>query len=425
LFPPIVSFSSDRRTFLKTTLAGSLYGLAKPTTSLAADSAVSDDWLEAVRAEIPALRDTSYFQTGAFGPSPQRVMDRTHELLELQNRCPAHPENIGHLKDAEHACRLSLAEILGAKATEVAITANTTAGINTVLWSIDWRAGDEIVIGDQEHPALLLPCYTLQRRFGVITKRAPVGRSDEAVGEVLRRITRRTRLVAISHVSRGSGAVLPAAALARALRERGVPLLLDGAQGPGNVPVDFHAIGCEYYSLCGHKWLLGPKSTGALLIREDVLASTAVSWTGSGAQSTMDDEGNFDWQPDARRFEFATRFLAGSGGWHTSLQWFAHLGWPRVRTRIAQLSAFAGELIKRQPGFELISPDDVAHRNGIVVLRLPPGFKGMDLYDRLRNQDRMLVSPVSQPRDLRVCLHFFNSETEIERLLARLRVYCG
>jgi len=416
---------SDRRTFLKATLAGSLYGLAKPGAALAAVPAGPADWLGAAQAEIAALRETGYFQSAAFGPSPQRVMDRTQALLELQNRCPAHPDTIGQLKEAENACRRLLAETVGAKESEVAMTANTTAGINTVLWSIDWKPGDEIVIGDQEHPALLLPVYNLQRRFGVIMKTSPVARHEAAVAEVLKRLTSRTRLVAISHVSRGSGCVLPAAALARALRERGIPLLLDGAQGPGNVPVDFHAIGCDYYSLCGHKWLLGPKSTGALLIREDVLAATPVSWTGSGAQASMDEEGHSEWQPDARRFEFSTRFLAGIGGWHTSLQWFAQLGWPRVRERMAQLSAYASEQIPRQPRLELISPADASLRNGIVVLRLPPGHKGTDLYDRLRTNDRILVSPVSQPRDLRVCLHFFNTEAEIDRLLARLRAYCA
>ena len=421
----------DRRTFLKATVASGLLGLTKPATPFAAEPAAPvapaapTDWLEAARKEIPALAAIDYFQTGAFGPSPHRVMERTKALLELQNQGPAHPETIGQLKDAETACRRLLAETVGASPTEVAMTANTTGGINTVLWSIDWRAGDEIIIGNQEHPALLLPVYTLQRRFGVVMKMAPVERSEEVVNEVLGRLTLRTRLVAMSHVSRGSGQVLPAAALARALRERGVPLLLDGAQGPGNVPVDFHALGCDYYSLCGHKWLLGPKGTGALLVREDVLAATAVSWTGSGAQASMDEEGHFEWQPDARRFEFATRFLAGMGGWHTALQWLAQLGWPRVRVRIAQLAAYAGDAIRRQSGLELISPTDPTQRNGIVVLRLPAGFKATDLYDRLRQQDRILVSPVSQPRDLRVCLHFFNTEAEVDRLLARLKVYCG
>ncbi|MBL9194130.1 MAG: aminotransferase class V-fold PLP-dependent enzyme [Opitutaceae bacterium] len=423
-----MSSPADRRTFLKATVASGLLGLTKPASTFAAAPAApaaSTDWLEAARAEIPALAGTDYFQTGAFGPSPHRVMERTKALLDLQNQCPAHPENIGQLKDAESACRRLLAETVGAKPSEVAMTANTTGGINTVLWSIDWKAGDEIIIGNQEHPALLLPVYTLQRRFGVVMKMAPVDRPEDTVDAVLQRLTLRTRLVAISHVSRGSGQVLPAVALSRALRERGVPLLLDGAQGPGNVPVDFHALGCDYYSLCGHKWMLGPKGTGALLVREDVLAATAVSWTGSGAQSSMDEEGHFEWQPDARRFEFATRFLAGLGGWHTALQWLGQLGWPRVRARMDHLSAYASEAIRGQKGLELISPADPAQRNGIVVLRMPAGFKATELYDRLRQQDRILVSPVSQPRDLRVCLHFFNTEAEVDRLLARLKVYCG
>jgi len=419
--------ASTRRNFLKATVAGGLFTLARPApgqVSPPAPPATDSDWLQAVRASLPALREQAYFQTGAFGPSPQRVLARTQELLGLQNSGPANPEVIEALKQAESACRQLLAETLGAKTTEVALTANTTSGLNTVLWSRDWQAGDEIIIGQEEHPALLLPVYQLRRRFGVGFSMAPVNRPEAVVAEVLQRITPRTRLVAMSHVSRGSGHVLPARALADALRERGIPLLLDGAQGPGNVPVNFHDLGCDYYSLCGHKWLLGPKSTGALLVREEVLAATPVSWTGSGAQASMDEEGHSEWQPDARRFEFSTRFLAGLGGWHEALRWLGELGWSRIHARVAQLSARAIEGIARQRGLELVSPAAAAQRNGIVVLRLPPGFAGRALYDRLRREDRILVSPVSQPRDLRACLHFFNTEDEVDRLLGRIATYC-
>ena len=172
----------DRRTFLKTALAGGLYGLARPATSLAAGTGPAADWIQAARAEIPALQQGAYFQTGAFGPCPHRVMDRTKALLDVQNLSPAHPDNSGQLKEAETACRQLVAETFGAKPTEVAMTANTTTGLNTILWSIDWKAGDELIIGDQEHPALLLPAYNLQRRFGVVLKQAPVGRYVAVVG---------------------------------------------------------------------------------------------------------------------------------------------------------------------------------------------------------------------------------------------------
>src|SRR5207245_846336 len=84
----------------------------------------------------------------------------------------------------------------------------------------------------------------------------PVG--EDVVANVLRELRPRTRLVAMSHVSRRNGRVIPARELAAALRRRSVRLLLDGAQAAGNVPVRFHDLGCDYYSLCGHKWLLGP-----------------------------------------------------------------------------------------------------------------------------------------------------------------------
>lgn len=421
------SLDPSRRNFIKTVVAGSLAGLSKPAMGLASvgmsDSVAAGDWVDQVRAEIPAIKAAGYFQTGAFGPCPQRVMDRNKELLELQNLGPANPRYLNVMKEAEFSCRPLLAAALGADEEEVALTQSTTAGLNTVLWSIDWQKGDEIIISDQEHPALLLPVYNLHQRLGVTYRVAPVENRDEIVNEVMKRVTPRTRLVAMSHVSRQSGQVVPAQALAQALHEREVPLLLDGAQGPGNVPINFHEMGCDYYSLCGHKWLLGPKGTGALLIRKDRLASTSVSWTGAHAQATMGGDGEFSWHPDARRFEFATRNQAGFGGWAESLRWLDSLGWDNIFQRVAALSAHASEAIQRSDRFELVSPDQAPWQNGIVVLRLPSQLNGVEMYHRLREDDDMLVSPVDHPQDLRVCLHFYNTTGEFDALLGRLSEY--
>jgi selenocysteine lyase/cysteine desulfurase len=294
-----------------------------------------------------------------------------------------------------------------------------------VLWSIDWQEGDEIIISDQEHPALLLPVYNLHRRFGVKYRLAPVGERDAIVDEVIKRLSPRTRLVAMSHVSRQSGQVVPARELANALREKEVPLLLDGAQGPGNVPINFHDMGCDYYSLCGHKWLLGPKGTGALLVRKDRLESTPVSWTGAHALASMEEDGDFSWHPDARRYEFATRNQAGFGGWAESLRWLDKLGWAQIHERIAALLANASEVVMQSDRFELVSPREAPWQNGIVVIRLPSHLNGVEMYHRLREEDDMLVSPVNHPQDLRVCLDFYNLEQEFDALLGRLRFYSG
>lgn len=382
-------------------------------------------WVREARAGIPGLREGLYFQTGAFGLSPQRVMDRTRELLEFQNQSPAHPRQTGRLREVDASCRALVAETVGAKSTEVALTANTTTGINIVLGSIDWRAGDEIIISDEEHPALVLPVSNLVKRHGVVRRTVPLEPSGQLVDRVRTLLGPRTRLVALSHVARGTGRIVPVADLAGELRGRGVPFLVDGAQGPGNVPVNFAALGCDYYSLCGHKWLLGPKGTGALVVREDRLESTPVSWTGSNAQASMDDNGNFAWHPDARRFEFATRFQAGFGGWAESLFWLRSLGWAGIHARNVELSGHAVEGIRASRRLGLVSPAAEAERNGIVVVRLPEGLTAAACYDRLREEDGMLVSTTGRPRDLRVCLHFYNTRLEFDRLLERLEQHAA
>ena len=204
-----------------------------------------------------------------------------------------------------------------------------------------------------------------------------------------------------------------------------MPLLLDGAQGPGNVPINFHEMGCDYYSLCGHKWLLGPKGTGALLVRKDGLESTPVSWTGAHAQAMMGEEGEFSWHPDARRYEFATRNQAGFGGWAESLRWLDSLGWESIHQRVATLSAHASDAIQQSDRFELVSPGEAPWQNGIVVLRLRSHLNGVEMYHRLREDDDMLVSPVNHPQDLRVCLHFYNTAEEFDALFGRLSKYTG
>jgi selenocysteine lyase/cysteine desulfurase len=358
------------------------------------------------------------------GPTPTNVIERVKHLLDVQERGLANPLYSKLLPQAEDDCRLWIAKTCGAKVEEVALTHNTTEGLDIVLWSLDWKSGDEIVISDQEHPALMMPCYNLQSRFKVSYRRAAIDVGEDVVDNVIKQLTPQTRLVAMSHVSRQTGRVIPARELGRALHERGIHLLLDGAQAAGNVPVNFHDIGCDFYSLCSHKWLLGPKGAGAVLIRQNLLDSTPVSFTGAHGQKSYDQEGHFQWQPDGRRYEYGTRSQAVFGGFAEALRWLDGIGWNKIFNRIKEQSFRAAGRIKDSGKFSLVSPQETESQSGIVVLRLPEGSTGPDLYDTLLNRDRIVVSPLERPRDLRICLHFFNTWDEFEALMQRLEVYC-
>ena len=427
--PPKSELNLHRRTFLKTASLAGAFGFPSASCGAVSISAGpldsrTPDWVRTVRQQIPATGNTVYFQHGGIGASPGPVIDEVKRLLDLQNEGPADPKHTAALGRAEDSCRGLVAEAFGCLEQEVALTHNTTEGLNIVIWSIDWKTGDELLISNHEHPALRVPTYNLRDRLGVKFRRAPIDVGEDVVNNVLGQLSPRTRLVAMSHVSRRNGRVVPARRLSQALRERGVRLMLDGAQGAGNIPVEFHEFGCDYYALCGHKWLLGPKGTGALMIRKEILETTPVSWTGAHSYLSLDDEGQYEWYPSGRRYEFGTRAQGVFGGFAEALRWMDKVGWDRIYQRVSQLSGQAAQKIKDSEKFDLVSPQDEKSRSGVVVLRLPKGNSGLEMYNKLAEKDRILVSPLDNPRDLRVCLHFFNTAKEFDTLMARLDHYC-
>lgn len=382
------------------------------------------EWVSRVRAQMPVTREMAYFQTGSFGPSPTPVVDRVRKLMEHQLKGPAAPASIQQLQKAEDACRPLLARLFGALEEEITLTHNTTEGMNIVLWSVDWNPGDEIIISSQEHPALMIPSYNLLSRFKVNYRKASIDLNEDVVANVLKQISPRTRLVAMSHVSRRNGRAIPARELATALHSRNVRLLLDGAQAAGNIRVNFDELGVDYYSLCGHKWLLGPKGTGALIIRKDLLEKTPVSFTGAHSQKSYDEQGHFEWHSDGRRYEYGTRAQFNFGGFAEALRWLDSLGTENIFKRIQTFSLEAATAIRNSKKFELASPLSDSERSGIVVVRLPAGSLAAQVSQKLIEEDRILVSPLEDPRNLRLSLHFFNTWKEFERLMSRLDHHC-
>lgn len=411
----------DRRTFIRDT--STTLGLVPFLAPLRVPGrgGAAPDWVEAARRVIPATQGR-YFQTAGIAPSPEPVIARVQDLLEYQNQGPVHPNVSRVMGELEPTLRAALGRAFGALPEEVALTHSTSEGINIASWALDWSSGDEVVISNQEHPANTIPWYNLATRFGVRVRRADLATGTDVVAEVEGALTPRTRMVSLPHVSRNNGRRLrdeDVHTLADLLRGRGVRFHLDGAQGPGCVPVDFAALGCDYYSGCGHKWLLGPKGTGMFFCRRDVLDQTALTWTGSHSTVSYDQDGGYELIPEARRFEFGTRALADFGGFLAALEWMERVGMDRILARVNALVAYAEERW-RSRGFRVTSPTDAEERSGVFVVELPPGKTGYGAYEELMTREATYVSPVDAPADLRIAIHFFNTEEEIEETLALL-----
>jgi L-cysteine/cystine lyase len=285
------------------------------------------------RSEFPVLERLSYLNAGTEGPLPRRAADAVRRRIEFEvshGRCGREYFE-GQIELASNL-RGAYAGVLGCDEAEVALTGSTTDGVNTVLSGLELRRGDEIVTSDEEHPGLLAPLGRARRRHGVEVKVVPFAELAEAVSSS-------TRLVACSHVSWVSGRVIDV----EALTSSGVPVLLDGAQALGAVPLDVHRLGCDFYAASGQKWLCGPEGSGCLYVRPDRLDELLIPWPGYG--SLADPHQPLDFSPAEGTKRLDHGFPPGMrSAWAlASLEVFAEAGWEWVHQRAGSLAAWLAE----------------------------------------------------------------------------------
>lgn len=289
-----------------------------------------------LRPHFPVLEQLAYLNAGTCGPVPAEALEAMAEAALMaaeQGRSTTYYER---LLGARDELRARYAGLLGAAAPgHVAVTASTSEGMARVITGLDLRAGDEILTADDEHPGLLGPLAAARRLRGVTVKVVPLRRIHQHVG-------RRTKLVACSHVHWATGELAPAEL---ADRPDGVPLLLDGAQGVGAVPVDVQALRCDFYAGAGQKWLCGPVGLGMLWIspawHERLMVHTPTYPHLSVPAAGLDAR---PW-PDARAHDgfaiSAETYLAGLAAFDV----LAAAGWDDVHARAADLAEeLAGEL---------------------------------------------------------------------------------
>ena len=213
-----------------------------------------------------------FLNHGSFGACPRVVLERQREFRERMERRPVqflHRELEGLLE----AARGALAQFLGADPANLVFVANATEGVNTVLRSLEFKPGDELLVTDQEYNACRNALnFTAAREGATVTVAEvpfPLKSPDDAVEAVLRRAGPRTRLALLDHVTSQTGMVLPLTRLVKELAARGIDTLVDGAHAPGMVPLNMREIGAAYYTGNCHKWLCAPKAAGFLHVRPD------------------------------------------------------------------------------------------------------------------------------------------------------------
>ena len=376
--------------------------------------------LERIRQQMPATTSHIYLNAGTFGPLPDCVIQAMQECIQndWQNGRlgVAAFEAIGTIYSN---ARSSMARLVNADVEEIALTDNTGEGLNIISFGINWHEGDEVITTNHEHISLLAPLYQLRDRYGIVIRFADIGPSAElpVLKAIADLVTPRTRLISISHVTWTTGAVLNISEVAYMGREWGIPVLIDGAQSAGAIPIDVKALGVDFYAIPMQKWLCGPDGTGALYVRKNMLK--LVSPTYVGYWSIKHEEG-LEWEllESAQRFEVGGRQTAAIAGQAAVLKWLEEtVGYQWLFERVASLSAYAYKALKEVPGLTMLTPRP--GESGLVSFKLE-GRDDAEIVTYLRDKHNIYIRNIPTTKSLRISTGFYNTEEEIDKIVAAL-----
>jgi L-cysteine/cystine lyase len=369
---------------------------------------------------MPATASHLYFNAGTFGPLPACVIQAMQERLQdqwQQGRLGA--AMFESMMNTHKSAREGVARLLRAENDEIALTGNTSEGLNIICYGQNWREGDEVIITNHEHMGLLGPLYQLSNRYGVVMRIADIGeRGDRPILQaVADLVTPRTRLIALSHISWLTGAVLNIHEVGYMGREWGIPVLIDGAQSAGAIALDAHALDVDFYAIPMQKWLCGPDGTGALYARRDSISSFQPTYV--GYPSFKHEEGKHgELMETAQRFELGDRQTAAIAGQAAVLRWLEEeIGFPWIFERIASLSAYAYDALQELPGLTMLTPR--AGESGLISFKLD-GKDDVEAVTTLREKHNIYLRNIPENHALRISTGFYNTQEEIDTLVRAL-----
>ena len=374
---------------------------------------------EKLRRQFDLREDEVFFNTATLGAPARVVIDAVagsmRELSGTIAEWDYKPDRPNWFTGyyAENPIRRKLAGLIHAETEELALIQNATMGMNFIAMGLDLERGDEIIQTDQEHVGAKSCWELLQKRRGVlwttVTLPVPANDPQEIVRRVEAAITPRTRVIAWPHITSALGTVQPVMEICALARSRGIFTVLDGAQAIGQIPVDVRRIDCDAYFGSPHKWLLAPAGNGFLYVRRSA-ASRVWATLASGEWANEKD-------PGLRLQQRGTGNLSLLLGLDAAIDFHLRVGPERWFARIRQLGDHLRGRLRETPGATIASSTHPEMCAGITTWKLD-GHPPYAMVDRIWEHARIRPRAVSDLWGMRTSTMIYNSEREIDRLIA-------
>jgi selenocysteine lyase/cysteine desulfurase len=360
------------------------------------------------RREFPITKEWIYLNHAAVAPLPDRVIQAMEGYLERRRYGIL---NLGDWSETQQETRSLAAQLLHASPEEIAFVGATSDGLNMAATSLPIEPGDNVILCDMEFPANVCPWLNLERR-GIKVRIVPHDGGGLTPERLQAAMDQRTRVVTVSSVQFLSGFRADLPALSRLCRENGTFLVVDGIQSLGVIPMDVRAAGVDILAANGAKWLMAPIGITILYVRNGLIEQLQPTYGYYTACSEVEPYLNYNWTlcTEARRFEVSSPNVVGVYGLKEALSLLLEVG---IECIYEKVLALTDELIAGvdRLGIEILTPRERRRRGGIVTIRTDDVFRDLERLNAAK------ISVAQREGYLRISPHFYNTLSEIDRLL--------
>lgn len=373
------------------------------------DIAADESYWYPVQQAYTVDRSLVNLNNGGVSPSPAVVQDSMKRYLDYSNAAPVY--TMWHILEPQReGVRKRLARAFGCDPEEVALTRNASEGLEICQLGLDLKTGDEILTTNQDYPRMITTFKQRERREGLVLKEfsipVPAEKPQEIVELFERNITRKTKVILMCHMINLTGQILPVKEVVAMARQRGIPVIVDGAHALAHFDFRLSDLNCDYYATSLHKWLCAPHGTGLLYVRRDKIADL---WPMMAAPETMDD--------DIRKYEeIGTHPAANYLAIADALTFHQGIGAANKEARMRYLRDRWAKRLLKHDRVRLHTSLKPRFACGLATVQVE-GIDPEQLTDYLWKKHRIIVTPLKHPEfeGIRVTPNVYTTLDEIDR----------